>query len=433
MQMKTGALLGFSARMTSRGRGMMVLLAIMLAFAITVGEGVLYHVTYFLALLIAGSYVYARLKLRGLDMQMENKSYVAQVGNALKGDVHLRNSSRLGTGWVEIVRMGDMPGEIPGIATTVPAGGQKRLEIHTPCYARGVYTIGPLIARTSDPLGLFRAEMRQGSPMKVVVQPPVVALPYFRLPTAELAGAESARNRTQTRTPHVATVREYIYGDSLNQIHWLSTAKRGQLMSKEFDSGWGGDVWIVLDLECGVHYRQGTERTDEYTVAIAASLANRILGEGHSAGLIAYGDHEYLLPLGSGTKQMYRIVETLTLSKTTGGSPLATVLHRNGGQFDRAASLLVVTSSAETEWTQVLREPRYRSLNIVVVLVDPASFGGKQLLDDVMAELAGVEIPVYVVHRGDALPYALSRPITPHEPLVLDHRDRPERIRASVI
>lgn len=412
---------------------MMVLLALIFLFAIATGEGFLYHVSYFLTLVIVGSYVCVRLKLWRLDMQMQNQSSVVQVGDILKWHVYVRNNSRLSTGWVEIIQISNMPGNVSGMATTIAARGQERLEMHTLCHARGVYTVGPLVARTSDPLGLFRVQIIQGNPIKVVVQPPVVALPYFRLVVAERSGEESVRYRSQARTPHVATIREYVHGDSLNQIHWLSTAKRGQLISKEFDSGGGGDVWVVLDLERKIHHNQGTEKTDEYAVAIATSMTQLILREGHSVGLIAYGDHEYLLPLECGTKQMSRVLETLTLSKTEGDNPLAEVLVKNTGQFSRSASLLVVTSSTATEWISVLRKLRYRSLNIVVVLVDPTSFGGKQSLDEVVLELVSVGIPAYVVHRGDSLPYALSRPIIPDDLPIFKQYGKPEQIPASKI
>lgn len=424
---------GSCAQTTPRGRGMMILLAIILLFAIATGEVVLYRVSYFLTLVIVGSYVCVRLKLWRLDMRMQNKSYVVQVGDMLKWYVHVSNNSRLSTGWVEIVQMSNMPGNVSGIATTIGAWGQKWLEMHTFCHARGVYTIGPLMARTSDPLGLFRVQIIQGNPINVVVQPPVVELPYFRLPVAGRSGEETVRHRSQTRTPHVSTIREYIHGDSLNQIHWLSTAKSGQLMSKEFDSGGGGDVWIVLDLERKIHRSQGTDRTDEYAVAIATSLAHLVLTEEHSVGLIAYGDHEYLLPLGAGTKQMSSVLDTLTLSKTEGDNTLAGVLAENAGQFDRSASLIVVTSSTATEWISVLRELRYHSLNIVVVLVDPTSFGGKQSLDEVVMELAGIGIPAYVVRRGDPLPYALSQPITSDDLPISRQYSKPEQIPASEI
>jgi uncharacterized protein (DUF58 family) len=201
-------------------------------------------------------------------------------------------------------------------------------------------------------------------------------------------------------------------------------------MSKEFDCGGGNDVWVVLDLDRRIHRSQGMDRTDEYAVAIAASLTNLVLTEGHSAALIAYGDHDYRLPLGAGARQMSRLLDTLTLSKTEGENTLAGVLAENAGQFDRSASLIVVTSSTATGWISVLRELRYRSLNIVVVLVDPMSFGGRQSLDEVVIELAGIGIPVYVVRRGDPLPHALSQPLTPHDLPISGQYDKPEQIPA---
>jgi len=400
--------------------------------AIATGEAVLYHVSYFLTLVVVGSYVYVRLKLWRLDMRMPNKSYVVEVGDTLKGHVDVRNNSPLPTGWVEIALISDMPGNVSGIATAIGARAQERLEMDTLCHARGVYTIGPLVAHTSDPLGLFQVQVIQGNPIKVVVQPPIVALPYFRLPMVERLGDETTRYRSPTRTPHVATIREYIHGDSLNQIHWLSTAKSGQLMSKEFDCGGGGDVWIVLDLERGIHRSQGTERTDEYAAAIAASLAHLAVVEGHPVGLIAYGDQEYLLPLNVGAQQMTRVLETLTSSKTEGGNALAGVLVKNAAQFGRSASLLVVTSSTGTEWVSVLRELRSRSLNIVVILVDPTTFGGKQALDEVVMKLVSIGIPAYVVHRGDPLSHALSRPIIPDDLPIFKQYSKSEQVPASV-
>jgi len=423
----------FYTQTTPRGRGTMIFLAIILLLAIATGEVVLYRVSYFLMLVLVGSYVWVRLKLWRLDMRMQDKSYVVQVGDMLKEPFYVRNDSPLPTGWVEIMQMSNIPGNVSGIATAIGAREQERLEIDTFCHVRGVYTIGPLVARTSDPLGLFQVQIIQGSPIKVMVQPPIVALPYFRLPVAERLGEESARYRSQTRTPHVATVREYIHGDSLNQIHWLSTAKTGQLMSKDFDSGGTGDVWVVLDLERKIQHSQGTERTDEYAVAITASLVHLALTEEHSVGFIAHGDNEYLLPLKGGSQQMSRVLETLTLSKTEGDEALAGVLVENARQFGRSASLLVVTSSTATEWISVLRQLRSRGLNIVVVLVDPASFGGKQALDEVVMKLVSVGIPAYVVHRGDPLSHALSRPITPDDLPIFKQYSKPEQIPASEI
>jgi hypothetical protein len=121
------------------------------------------------------------------------------------------------------------------------------------------------------------------------------------------------------------------------------------------------------------------------------------------------------------------------LSKTEGNDPLARVLARNARQFGKSASLIIVTSSTSTEWISVLRELRGGGFNIVVVLVDPASFGGEQSLDGVVMELGSIGIPAYVVHRGDPLRYALSRPIIPDDLPAFRKGGKPEKMIASAI
>lgn len=423
----------FAAQTKSRARGMLLLLLIVLFLAVATGEIVLYRVAGFLALVIVSSYVCVRLKLWRLDMEMQTKSYAVQVGDTLKWYVYVRNNSPLPTGWVEIALMSSMPGSIPGTATSIGARQQERLEMQVLCHARGVYSIGPLAARAHDPLGLFQVQIMRGKRVKVVVQPRVVPLPNFRLPVAERSGEESVRYRSQSRTLQVATIREYIQGDKLNQIHWLSTARSGQLMSKEFDSGGGGDVWVVLDLERRIHHSQGMDKTDEYGVAVAASLAHLAIREEQAVGLIAYGDREYLLPLNGSSQQMSKILEMLILSRTEGDSSLAEVLVKNEGQFGRSSSLLVVTSSTATEWISVLRELRSRGLNIAVVLVDPASFGGEESLDGAVRELVSAGIPAYVVRRGDHLAHALSRSVAQDGLPIFTQFGNRGRIRASSI
>lgn len=410
---------------------MMVLLAVVIFLAFASGEAVLYRLSYFLALVLVGSYAWTRLNLWRLDMWVEEQSSVAQVGDTLEGSIYVRNGSFLPVSWVEIVQVSDMPGDVCGGATQLPPRGWEAWRTERFCHARGVYTIGPLVARSSDPLGLFRIEKNQGDPIKVIIYPPVLELPYSRLPVAGLSGEERVLHRPQARTAQASTVREYSHNDSLSRIHWPSTAKWGQLMCKEFDSGGYGDVWVVLDLEREIQGSTGMEKTDEYAVGAAASLAHLALTEERSVGLIAYGDQEYVLPLGTGSKQMSRVLETLTVSRTEGDIPLSNVLCQNAVRFGRLASLLVVTSSTDVEWVAILQNLSYRGLRIMVVLVDPASFGGDESCYQVVTRLVSTGIPVYVIRRGDLLPLALSRPANPHDLHIFEQCSPGELIPAS--
>ncbi len=412
---------------------MMVLLAVVILLAVATGEGVLHRLTYFLVLGLAGSYIRARLSLWRLDMWVEKQASVAQVGEMLEGFIYVRNNSPVPTGWVEVMQLSDIHGDICGGATRLPAWGSEAWNAQRMCYIRGVYTVGPLVASSSDPLGLFRVQVKRGDPIPVVIYPPILELPYFRLPEASLLGEERVRRGSQISSSQVGSVREYIHGDSISRIHWPSTAKCDQLMSKDFDSPAGSDVWVVLDLERRIHESKDMERTDEYAVAIAASLARLVLTEERSVGLMAYGDQEYLLPLGSGTRQMSRVLEILARSRTEGDIPLAEVLLQNTVKLGRLASLLIITSSTDTDWVPVLQGLVYRGLSIAVVLVDSMSFGGDQSCCDLLTTLVSAGIPVYIVQRGDSLPIALSRQMTLHDAPFFEQYTAPELTPASFL
>lgn len=363
---------------------------------------------------------------------MEDQAWTAEVGHTLNGSLYVHNKLPLPTGWLEIGLISDIPGHECNGGTRLPARGWEKWKTQGCCCARGVYNVGPLIARSSDVLGLFRVERTYGAPVKVLVYPPVVQLPDFHIPAADTSGEEGLLHRQQTRSAHAGSLREYHDGDSLNRIHWPSTARCGRLMSKEFDSGHGKDVWIVLDLECGIHVSAGAERTDEYAVAIAASLTKLALTEESPVGLIAYGDQEYSMAPGVGASQMTGVLDMLASSKTEGDAPLIDLLVDNMATLGRCDSLLVVTSSTAIEWVSVLQDMMYRGLGIAVVLVDATSFGSDRPCHEVSKSLISAGIPLYVVRRGDSLPLVLARPAAAHDQEISERCCGDELTPASV-
>ena len=74
--------------------------------------------------------------------------------------------------------------------------------------------------------------------------------------------------------------REFQTGDQLRSIHWRSSARRGQLMVKEFDDAPRSDVHLAFNPAMG----GGDDRENplEYSIRIAASLARLCFQEGRA-------------------------------------------------------------------------------------------------------------------------------------------------------
>ena len=112
---------------------------------------------------------------------------------------------------------------------------------------RGVFPLGPTVIATGDLFGLFPVEQEIAGEDSLLVYPMMVDVRGFPNPPGLLPGGEALRRRTHQVTPNAAGVREYTTGDPLNRIHWLSTARRGRLIVKEFELDPLADVWIFLD------------------------------------------------------------------------------------------------------------------------------------------------------------------------------------------
>ena len=134
--------------------------------------------------------------------------------------------------------------------------------MRTPLVRRGHFRIEPLQIRTGDPFGFFEASAGVGQGVTLVVYPRVDALPLWRLPPASIEGAHASPERTLQTTPLATTVRPYAPGDSMNRIHWPTTARLGEIQVKEFDLEQTADAWMFLDLDAAVEAGEGDRLHD---------------------------------------------------------------------------------------------------------------------------------------------------------------------------
>jgi uncharacterized protein (DUF58 family) len=223
-------------------------------------------------------------------------------------------------------------------------------------------------------------------------------------------GETSMMTRTHNVTPQASTVRDYAFGDSFSRIHWPTTAKQGRLMSKEFDLGRAGEMWLLVDLHEEFQAGEMEDSTDEYAVSVGASLAKRYIQSMLPVGLIAYGDQRHFLPAETGAGQFERILDTLALSKASGVTPLEVVLPKEEPLWGHRSSLVVITASPRREWVLAVGELARRGVRVAAVLVDSDSFGARFNSLELTEHLMTAGIATYLVRKGDDIRASLGRP-----------------------
>ncbi len=403
----------------------------LLALAVT-GSSMYSRLSYLWGFLLAGSWLWTALSLRGLDVKRLPPPMRAQVGQVLEDRFVIQNKSRWPRLWLEVHDQSNLPGSRGSRVLTLIKGRQRRSYlVNTHLVRRGVFTMGPTELMSGDPFGLFSVSRMLPSSGSLLVYPMMVDVRTFPSPPGVLSGGEALRRRTHQVTPNASGVREYAPGDSMNRIHWVSTARRNRLMVKEFELDPLAEVWIFVDAAQSVQaelpytppdptmdvpWRALTTKvmlppsTEEYAVSTAASLGRHFLQRGRAVGLISCGQSQVpeVLPPDRGGRQLGKILESMALLRAQGQISIAALVVAQGRHLPRGSTVILITPSVEAEVAVAVDQLLRLGLRPVVVLLDAASFGGRPGTDELAMTIAGLGVSVRKVVNNVDLETALS-------------------------
>ena len=137
---------------------------------------------------------------------------------------------------------------------------------------RGRWSLGPLLSRRSDALGLARTQGPMGPVESVAVWPATADLV---IPMSGLAAeANRAVLGTRSPSPDDAALRDYRDGDDLRRVHWRSTARRGELVVRTDEHAGRRLATVLSDLPVDA-------AETEWTISMASSIALSLLKAGH--------------------------------------------------------------------------------------------------------------------------------------------------------
>ena len=204
----------------------------------------------------------------------------AMQGELFSVDVSLHNSRPLFAIWMMSVQ-DEIVNSRESLSATVlfsrvsprtTQSGQYQLRLSQ----RGRYRFGPLRAASRFPLGLVERSRVFRAPEEILIYPRIGKVsPVWK---QKLTNATDLVTRMQ---PHHGVfhddfhqLREFRSGDNPRAIHWRSTARRGELILREFQQNREHMLAIVLDLfwppSASNRFREQTELALSFVASLLA-------------------------------------------------------------------------------------------------------------------------------------------------------------------
>jgi uncharacterized protein (DUF58 family) len=156
-------------------------------------------------------------------------------------------------------------------------------------------------------------------------------------------------------------VREYAPGDRFSLVHWKASARKLQLMTKEFEERQRDDLVVVLD-------RTPTSLFEEL-VMFAASFLRAAIQHGVQTGFVSVGSDRVIFPVRNGEPHLQQIFYHLATVICDSQESFARVISAEKANWPSTAAFCYITSYLSEEMALALSKVPGRGNKGTVFLI----------------------------------------------------------------
>ncbi len=204
------------------------------------------------------------------------------------------------------------------LALTIAAKTRAHVQYRATPGTRGRFEFGDIHLRVHGPLGLISHQRLVPAAVSVSVSPDMRGASRLLLSDAalDLVNLGLRQLRKDGSGSEFARLRDYTQGDSVRDVDWKATARRGRPVTRVMESERSQTVLIGIDAGRSMAARvDGLTRLD-HAVNAALFLAFVAVRNGDRVGLVVFADgiKSYLAP-APGRLQYRKLVDTLYTAK----------------------------------------------------------------------------------------------------------------------
>lgn len=258
---------------------------------------------------------------------------------------------------------------------------------------RGEHFFHSVLLKAGDPLGLFEKEKSVPIESKIIVYPAYTELLYRPFENQFDQGMTASRERVQRDTSMAVGVRDYQPGDRFSWINWKASAKRNEIMTKEFEQRQSHDVFVVMDCV--------PDKRFEAIVSFTASLLRAVLKKGAQTGLLTISKERASFPIRGGEQQLQQLFYHLAKIEAKSFSSFDKVLETEGLFVQQTVGFLLVTSQLTKPLIEKASFLGQRKGKITLFLIKGEKEAPTQNERSLIAMANARGVKVVMVHEGE--------------------------------
>ncbi|MEX1230140.1 MAG: DUF58 domain-containing protein [Planctomycetaceae bacterium] len=276
----------------------------------------------------------------------------ALAGDTTSVEIELVNQKRYQASWLMAVQ-DHIENESERLDSTVMFTRVPPRDSRTSYYRmrlmqRGRYYFGPLDLSTRFPLGMVERGLIIRNEDELLVHPRIGRLtPQWK--RDHLAASEIITRQQMRRgifEDEVSRIREYRHGDNPRAIHWRSSARKNELMVREYQQSRNYDLAVYLDLWEPSRPSEADRERVELAVSFCATVCVEFMKQSRSANLrlMAAGTKLSEWEGEASTAVVEPVLDILALIQSSTTPQVEPMLQDGHGQVHGRTRCLWITS-----------------------------------------------------------------------------------------
>ncbi|MET3683216.1 uncharacterized protein (DUF58 family) [Alkalibacillus flavidus] len=231
---------------------------------------------------------------------------------------------------------------------------------------RGRHHFKQVKVMTGDLLGFVKRERYVDVDTHVLVEPGEIPL---KLGIEQSTFEEGQQTNYAVKANHtnlVSGVRDYAPGDQLSWIDWKTTARKHELVTKEFEEEKQKDLTVILN---GHADEDSRWLAFEAGVELTYSISLQSYGDYGDVSVVALGKVREEVTLKHGKQSIERLTQLLSQIRMVKDHQFAKQLKREAWHLSKDRHLVIVTHDLSKAIHQTVLQLRQQQVDVELVFV----------------------------------------------------------------
>lgn len=273
---------------------------------------------------------------------------------------------------------------------------------------RGYYELGDLEVTVNDVFGFFSLKKSITSSIGLIVYPKIIRLTTFEIMASHQLGELRVFDQAFLDKSRTTSLKPYQEGDSIKQVHWKMSAKKDEIIVKDYESRGDTHVAVFIDNNHQYFTKDLDRRLEDKIADVAVCMVNYFLDQHLQVSLETQKGKEFIRIYGQEKSDMKPFLEAMAFFKGDGEKDFRVFMKPRVETIRKGATVIIITSCLDKAMGAQGIQLKMSNLNpLYIVVMDRENRNG-WIDTDIEKKLKQEGINLYTIDHNTSIKEAME-------------------------